>query len=165
MASKKKDTAYVVRPTEKKSICAKYLIIETLEDGDTKWFNVDEHYRWGRGFITDKNNLPKATDEEVICDFDVGSISHNLDDGVATWFEFDELYDEDDQDYIRTNYNEGDDEGHSQTGWLFEGSHGRNFDIEECSIVVTAPFEVDLIDINTGEVIEANIKLKGKKKS
>ena len=165
MANKKKrETAYLIRPTEKKSISRRYIVFENLENGNTRRFDVEEHYRWGQGFLLDESELPKANAKEIYCCSDVGNLYHDLDDTIDIWFNFDENFTEDDQIYIRDNYINGDEDGHSMTGWLFEGSHGRDFDIDDEQIVILAPFTIDLVYTDNGEVLENDIKLKGRNK-
>lgn len=157
---KKRETAYVVRPTEKKSISRRYIIFENQENGNLRRFDVEEHYRWGQGFLISQSDLPDINATEVFCQGDVGNLYHNLDDIIDIWFTFDENFTEEEQEFIRKNYVDGDDNGHMMTGWVYEGSHGKNFDVDDEQIVILAPFEIDLVYADNGEVIQSNIKLE-----
>ncbi len=42
---------YLIKPLEKKSIVYHVEMFRENPDGTTSWFNIDETYRWGQGFI------------------------------------------------------------------------------------------------------------------
>ena len=143
---------YRITPLEKKSI---YYIAEMYRDnpdGSTSWFNVEDHYRWGQGFIEEDMdcNLPYEGDDTAYCNPNAGW-GADLQDGVARWFEFSDDISEEEQQQIRDAFDEG------EVGWLHDGDHEWQF--EDDAIVVLGPFQVDLCE-DDGTVIEENIKLK-----
>lgn len=145
---------YRVVPLEKKSIAAHYEMFRENKDGSISWFNIEDHYRWGQGFIEEDMdcNLPYEGDDTAYCKNDCGWGSE-LDDQVAVFFEFSDDLSEQEQQEIKNAYYEG------GAGWLYDGDHEWQF--EDDSIVVTAPFKIDLCE-QDGTVIEANIKLKAR---
>ena len=40
---------YTITPLEKKSISIRYEMYRDNDDGTQSWFNIDDHYRWGKG--------------------------------------------------------------------------------------------------------------------
>ena len=42
---------YRITPLEKKSIFIVYEMFRENDDGSISWFNVEDHYRWGQGFV------------------------------------------------------------------------------------------------------------------
>lgn len=150
------DEIYVVRPLEKKSIYQVFDIYETLEDGTIRGFIVEEHYRWGIGFLSPVDDvLPRKSDHEVRCRNDIG-YGTDLDDGVATFFNFDENYTDEEKDSIKERWYDYDQEYHG-IAWI---DNSTQYSVDEDYIVVIGPFEIDLVDEKTGNVIKSNIKLK-----
>lgn len=145
---------YRIRPLEKKSISAVYEMFRENPDGSTSWFNVEDHYRWGQGFVeADMDiNLPYEGDDTAYCKDDCG-FGTDLEDGVATFFEFSDDLDEEEQEAIKAAYQDG------GAGWLHDGDHEWQF--EDDSIVIAAPFQVDLCE-EDGTVVEENVKLKSR---
>lgn len=145
---------YRITPLEKKSI---YYIAEMFrenDDGSTSWFNVEDHYRWGQGFI-DKDmdcNLPYQDDNTVYCDPTAGWGSE-LDDGIAQNFEFSDDITEQEQEEIKQAFYDG------GQAWLHEGEH--NWQFEDDAIIVLGPYKVDLCE-QDGTIVEENIKLKAR---
>jgi hypothetical protein len=145
---------YRIRPLEKKSISAVYEMYRDNPDGTTSWFNVEDHYRWGQGFVEEDMdcNLPYENDETAYCKSDSGW-GAELEDGIACFFQFSDDITEEEQQKIQDAYYEG------GAGWLHEGEHEWQFEDE--SIVVAAPFQVDLCK-DDGTIVEENIKLKSR---
>lgn len=145
---------YCVRPLEKKSISVSYEMYRSNADGSTSWFNIEDHYRWGQGFIEEdlSENLPYADSDVVYCKADCGW-GAELDDQIAVNFEFSDDLSEQDQQAIKDAYRDG------GAGWLYEGDH--EWEFEDDYIVVVAPFQIDLCQDN-GTVIEKNIKLRNR---
>ena len=143
---------YRIKPLEKKSISAVYEMYRENDDGSISWFNVEDHYRWGQGFIeADMDvNLPYEDDNIAYCKNDYGW-GAELEDGVACFFEFSEDLSEEEQEAIKKAFYEG------GAGWLHEGEHDWQF--EDDAIIILAPFQVDLCE-DDGTVVEENIKLK-----
>ena len=143
---------YRIRPLEKKSISAVYEMFRDNPDGSTSWFNVEDHYRWGQGFIEEdmSANLPYQDSKTSYCDPRAGW-GAELDDSVACHFEFSDDITEEEQQAIKDAYSEG------GAGWLYEGNH--NWEFEDDAIIVIAPFQVDLCE-EDGTVVEENVKLE-----
>lgn len=143
---------YRIKPLEKKSISIVFEMFRENADGSVSWFNIEDHYRWGQGFIeADMDcNLPYEGDDTVYCKSDCG-FGAELDDQVACFFEFSDDISEDEQQAIKDAYHEG------GLGWLYDGEHDWQF--EDDSIVIAAPYKIDLCE-DDGTVIEENIKLK-----
>ena len=143
---------YRIKPLEKKSISMVFEMFRENADGSVSWFNIEDHYRWGQGFIeADMDcNLPYEGDDTVYCKNDCG-FGAELDDQVACFFEFSDDLSEEEQQAIKDAYNEG------GLGWLYDGEHDWQF--EDDSIVIAAPYKIDLCE-DDGTVIEENIKLK-----
>ena len=44
---------YTITPLEKKSISITYEMYRENDNGTISWFNIEDHYRWGKGFIAE----------------------------------------------------------------------------------------------------------------
>ena len=145
---------YRITPLEKKSVVYHVEMFRENADGSISWFNLDETYRWGQGFIeADMDcNLPYEGSDLAYCDPNTGWGSE-LDDSCACWFEFSDDISEEEQEAIKEAYYEG------GAAWLFDGEH--DWQEEDSAIHVLAPFQVDLCD-NDGIIVEENIKLKSR---
>ena len=143
---------YRIKPLEKKSISMVFEMFRENDDGSISWFNIEDHYRWGQGFIeADMDcNLPYKGDDTVYCKGDCG-FGAELDDQVACFFEFSDDISEEEQQAIKDAYHEG------GAGWLYDGEHDWQF--EDDAIVIAAPYKIDLCE-DDGTVIEENIALK-----
>ena len=144
-------TVYRITPLEKKSIHYIAEMYRENADGTVSWFNVEDHYRWGQGFISSDMdcNLPYRDDDTAYCDANSGW-GAELDDQVAVFFEFSDDLTEDEQQAIKDAFYDG---GWS---WLHDGEH--DWQLEDDSIIVTAPFRVDLCE-DDGVVIQTGIEL------
>ena len=143
---------YLIKPLEKKSVVWHAEMYRINEDGTVSWFNIDETYRWGQGFIEEdmESNLPIEGDDVAYCDPHAGW-GAELDDSCSCWFEFSEDISEEDQEAIKEAYYDG------GAGWLFDGDH--EWQEEDTAIHVIGPFQVSLCD-EDGTVIEENVKLR-----
>lgn len=142
-----------ITPLEKKSICAVYEMYRSNADGTISWFNVEDHYRWGRGFIAEdmECNLPRADEKTIYCKADEGEGECcELDDGVACFFEFSDDLTAEERELIESNYYAG------GAGWLFDGDH--EWELEDDGIEIIPPVIVELCD-EEGNVIR-EVKLK-----
>lgn len=142
---------YRITPLEKKSIYYAAEMFRDNADGSTSWFNVEDHYRWGQGFINEDMdiNLPRKDDKLAYCDPNAGW-GAELDDQIAVHFEFSDDIKEEEQELIKESYyNNG-------IGWLHDGEHEWQF--EDDSIIVLGPFKVDLCE-DTGNVVLENVEL------
>jgi hypothetical protein len=145
-------TVYVIKPLQKKSIVWHVEMYRENADGTISWFNIDETYRWGQGFVEGDLdcNLPWEGDDVAYARADVGW-GCEFDDSCSCFFEFSEDIDEAEQEAIREAYYEG------GAGWLFDGEH--DWLEEDTQVEIIAPYQVDLCE-DDGTVIEENIKLK-----
>ena len=143
---------YLIKPLEKKSVVYHVEMYRENEDGSISWFNLDETFRWGQGFIEEDMdcNLPRDFDDVAYCDPNAGW-GAELDDSISVDFEFSDDITEAEQESIREAYYEG------GAGWLFDGDH--NWQEEDSAIHVIAPFQVSLCE-EDGTVIEENVKLR-----
>lgn len=150
---------YRITPLEKKSIYIVYEMYRENDDGSISWFNVEDHYRWGRGFIAEDMdcNLSAADSNTQYCKAEDGEGEGcEFDDQVACWFEFSEDLTEEQQEEIKQNYLEGNEDGVCGAGWLFDGEH--EWQEEDSYVVVLGPYTVEFCDEN-GKVIR-EVKLR-----
>jgi len=143
---------YRIKPLEKKSVVYHVEMYRHNKDGSISWFNIDETYRWGQGFIEHDMdcNLPYEDSDLAYCDPNAGW-GAELDDSCACWFEYSDDIPEEEKEAIESAYHEG------GAGWLFDGEH--EWQEEDTAIHVLAPFEVSLCEEN-GTVIEENVTLE-----
>jgi len=146
---------YLIKPLEKKSVVYHVEMYRKNSDESISWFNVDETYRWGQGFIEEDMdcNLPYDDDKIAYCDPNTGW-GAELDDSCSCWFEFSDDITEEEQEDIKEAYYEG------GAGWLFDGEH--DWQEEESSIQVLGPFTVSLVE-EDGTVIKETVELRNKK--
>lgn len=143
---------YLIKPLHKKSICWHIEMYRENEDGSISWFNIDDHYRWGQGFVEEDMdvNLPLEGDQQAHARTDCGW-GAELDDQHACWFEFSDDISEEEQEEIKEAYYDG------GAGWLFDGEH--DWLVEDDYLVIDAPYQVSLCE-DDGTVIEENVKLR-----
>jgi len=143
---------YVIKPLHKKSIVYHVEMYRNNPDGSIGWFNIDETYRWGQGFVeSDLDcNLPWEGDDVAYARADVGW-GCEFDDSCSIEFEFSDDISEEEQEEIRQAYYEG------GAAWLFDGEH--SWQEEDTAVHIISPYQIDLCD-DDGTVIEENIKLK-----
>ena len=143
---------YCIKPLEKKSVVYHVEMFRENADGSISWFNLDETYRWGQGFIEEDMdcNLPWQGDKIAYTKPDVGW-GCEFDDSISIEFEFSDDLSEEQQQAIRDAYYEG------GASWLYDGEH--DWQEEDAAVHIYGPYQVDLCEDN-GTVIEQNIKLK-----
>ena len=143
---------YLIRPLEKKSIVWHVEMFRENKDGSTSWFNIDETYRWGQGFIEEDLdcNLPWLGDRVAYTKSDAGW-GCEFDDSINIEWEFSDDISETEQQELRELYYEG------GAGWLFDGEH--DWQEEDTAVHIYSPFQVDLCE-DDGTVVEENVKLK-----
>jgi hypothetical protein len=143
---------YRITPLEKKSIVYHVEMYRNNPDGSVGWFNIDETYRWGQGFIEEDLdcNLPWQDDPVAYARVDAGW-GCEFDDSINIEIEFSDDISEDEQEAIRQAYYEG------GAAWLFDGEH--EWQEEDTAVHIIAPYQIDLCN-DDGTVIEENIKLK-----
>jgi hypothetical protein len=143
---------YCITPLQKKSIIYHVEMFRENSDGSTSWFNIDETYRWGHGFIeADMDcNLPWLGDKIAYAKTDVGW-GCEFDDSISIDWEFSDDISEMEQQELKELYYEG------GAGWLYDGEH--DWQEEDCAVHIIAPFQVDLCEAD-GNVVEDNVKLK-----
>jgi hypothetical protein len=145
-------TVYRIKPLEKKRISATYEMFRENADGSTSWFNVEDTYRWGQGFIEEDMdcNLPYKDDKIAYCKNNCGW-GAELEDGIACSFEYSDDLTDDEKQAIEDAYYEG------GASWIYDGEH--EWQVEDDAILIIAPFQVDLCD-DDGTVVQENIELK-----
>jgi hypothetical protein len=143
---------YCIKPLEKKSISWRVEMFRENSDGSISWFNMEELYRWGQGFIEEDLdcNLPWKGDKLAYCKTDAGW-GCEFEDSINIDWEFSDDISELEQQEIKELYYEG------GAGWLFDGEH--DWQTEDDYVIVLAPFSVDYSDIN-GDIITENVELK-----
>jgi hypothetical protein len=145
---------YCIKPLEKKSIVWHVEMFRKNPDGSISWFNIDETYRWGQGFIEEDLdcNLPWDGDKVAYARADCGW-GCEFEDTISCWFEYSDDMTEEEKEAIESAYHEG------GAGWLFDGEH--DWQEEDSAVHVLAPYQISLCD-SDGTVIEENVKLKPK---
>jgi hypothetical protein len=145
-------TVYVIKPLEKKSVVYHVEMFRRNADDTISWFNVDETYRWGQGFVEGDLdcNLPWQGDRVAYARVDCGW-GCEFDDSINIEFEFSDDLTEEEQNEIREAYYEG------NAAWLFDAEH--DWQEEDTAVHIIAPYQIDLCN-DDGTVIEENIKLK-----
>ena len=130
---------YLIKPLEKKSIIYHVEMFRENPDGTISWFNIDETYRWGQGFIEEELdcNLPWEGDNVAYAKTDCGW-GCEFDDSVSIEWEFSDDITELEQQELKELYYEG------GAGWLYDGEH--DWEVEEDTITILGPFVVDKID-------------------
>lgn len=143
---------YLIKPLEKKSIVYHVEMFRENKDGSISWFNIDETYRWGQGFVEEDLdcNLPWEGDRVAYCKPDVGW-GCEFDDSISIEWEFSDDISELEQQELKELYYEG------GAGWLYDGEH--DWQEEDCAVYVYGPYQVSLCE-SDGTVIEENVKLK-----
>jgi hypothetical protein len=145
---------YLIKPLHKKSICWHVEMYRQNSDGSVSWFNIDDHYRWGQGFVeADMDcNLPYAEDTQAHARNDCGW-GAELEDQHACYFEYSDDMSEDDKEALESAYHEG------GASWLFDGEH--DWQVEDDYLIIDAPYQVSLCN-EDGTVIEENVVLKAR---
>jgi len=143
---------YRITPLEKKSIVWHVEMYRNNADGSISWFNLDETFRWGKGFIEEDMdcNLPYEDSQVAYAKSEPGW-GCEFDDSINIEIEYSDDITEEEQEAIREAYYEG------GAGWLFDGEH--DWQEEDTSVLVYAPFQVSLCE-DDGTVIEENVKLE-----
>ena len=152
---------YCIKPLEKKSISWRVEMFRENDDGSTSWFNMEELYRWGQGFIEEDldSNLPWKGDRLAYCKTDAGW-GCEFEDSISVDWEFSDDITEEEQEHIKQCYYDGDPNDEYERGgaaWLYEGDHKWQF--EDDYVIVLAPFSVDYCTVS-GDIIKENIELK-----
>ena len=143
---------YVIKPLEKKSIVYHVEMYRNNPDGTISWFNLDETYRWGQGFIEEDLdcNLPWEGDKVAYAKTDCGW-GCEFDDSISIEFEFSDDLTKEQQEEIREAYYEG------GAGWLYEGEH--DWQEEDAAVHIWGPYKVSLCK-DDGEIITEHVKLR-----
>ena len=143
---------YLIKPLEKKSIVYHVEMYRANSDGTISWFNIDETYRWGQGFIEEDLdcNLPWEGDPIAYTTPDAGW-GCELDDSINIDWEFSDDITELEQQEIKELYYEG------GASWLYDGEH--DWQEEDAAVHVYAPYHVSLCE-DDGTVVVADVELK-----
>lgn len=147
-------SVYLIKPLEKKSIIYHVEMFRENTDSSISWFNIDETYRWGQGFIEEDLdcNLPWEGDKIAYAKPDVGW-GCEFDDSISIEFEFSDDLSEEDQQAIKDAYYEG------GAGWLYDGDH--DWQEEDTAVHIIGPYQVSLCE-DDGTVIEENVVLRAR---
>jgi hypothetical protein len=145
---------YLIKPLEKKSICWHIELFRDNPDNTISWVNIDDHYRWGQGFVEEDMdcNLPYEGDIQTTARTDVGW-GAELEDQHSCWFEYSDDFTDEQKEEFETAYHEG------GAGWLFDGEH--DWQVEDDYLIIDAPFQVSLCE-DDGTIIEESVKLKAR---
>lgn len=133
---------YTITPLEKKSISITYEMYRENDDGSISWFNIEDHYRWGKGFIAEDMdcNLEHDQTRSQHCKAEDGEYDGcDFDDQVACWFEFSEDITEEEQEEIKEAYYEG------GAGWLFDDPD-HAWQEEDSYVIVLPPYKVEFCE-------------------
>lgn len=143
---------YCIKPLEKKSISWRVEMYRENSDGSFSWFNMEELYRWGQGFIEEDLdcNLPWKGSNSAHCKTDAGW-GCEFEDSISIDWEFSDDITELEQQEIKESYYDG------GAAWLFDGEH--DWQTEDDYVIVLAPFSVDYASDN-GDIITENVELK-----
>ncbi len=96
---------YLIKPLHKKSIVYHVEMYRNNPDGSIGWFNIDETYRWGQGFVEGDLdcNLPWEGDDVAYARADAGW-GCEFDDSCSIEIEFSDDISEEEQQAIREAY-------------------------------------------------------------
>lgn len=143
---------YLIKPLEKKSIVYHVEMYRNNPDGSISWFDFDQTYRWGQGFIEEDMdcNLPIEGDAIAYTKADAGW-GCEFDDAVSCWWEYSDDITDEEKEAIESAYYEG------GAGWLYDGEH--EWQEEDSAVHILAPYQVSLCE-DDGTVIEEHVKLK-----
>ena len=133
---------YRITPLEKKSVSIVYEMFRNNDDGSVSWFNIEDHYRWGAGFIEEdmECNLNHDTSQSQYCRADAGEYEGcDFEDGVACYFDFSEDITEEEQEQIKEAYFEG------GAGWLYDDPD-HNWQEEDSYVIVLPPYKIEFCD-------------------
>lgn len=133
---------YRITPLEKKSIYIVYEMYRINDDDSTSWFTIEDHYRWGRGFIEEDMdcNLEAGGARAQYCKADAGEYEGcEFEDQVACNFEFSDDISEEEQEAIKEFYYDG------GAGWLYDDPT-HIWQDEDCYVVVLPPYKVEFCD-------------------
>ncbi len=143
---------YRITPLEKKSIKNTIEVYRENEDESISWFTIDDHYRWGNGFIESKENLPFFENYDAYCNSQIGW-GAELEDQVAFFIEFSDDIPEEERKEIEKSYLD------NGASWLYDDEH--DWVVEDDLIVVSPPYQIDLVDANEyGKVLKENVKIE-----
>ena len=156
---------YLIKPLEKKSIVWRIEMYRKNADDSISWFNMNETYRWGQGFVEAELdcNLPWEGDLTAHARTDCGW-GAELEDSCAIEWEFSDDLTEEEQEHIKKCYYDGDpnDDNVPDMGgaaWLFDGTH--DWSIEDDYLEIIGPYQVRLCE-DDGTVINGNVKLQAR---
>ena len=145
---------YRITPLEKKSIHIVYEMYRNNNDGSISWFNIEDHYRWGTGFIEEDMdcNLESDPTRSQYCKPDTGEYEGcEFEDGVACWFEFSDDIGAEEQEQIKQSYYDG------GAGWLYDDPD-HNWQEEDCYVVVDAPYKVEFCEADGTVIREVKVR-------
>ena len=143
---------YRIVPLEKKSIAWVVEMYRENSDGTISWFNLEETYRWGQGFVEEDLacNLPLEGDRVAYADPYAGW-GCEFEDSISCVFEFSDDISEEERQSIQDSYSAG------GASWLYDGDH--QWSEEDSRVEILAPYCVSLCE-ESGAVIQEDVKLR-----
>lgn len=143
---------YQVVPLEKKSVIYSAEMYRKNSDDTISWFTVTTTYRSGIGYTSeDDYGAPYKGETSVRCNIETG-FGCEFDDVIRCDFEFSEDVSEEEQAEIEDGYYSG------YQSWLYEGDHDWQMETDEVEIL--GPYTVNLVDGESGKIIEEGIELE-----
>lgn len=150
---------YTVTPLEKKSIYIVYEMYRENNDGTISWFNIEDHYRWGKGFIEEDLEVNLSGGQSQYCKPDAGEGEGcEFEDGVACWFEFSEDLSASEKEAIEQAYYDG------GAGWLYDDPD-HTWQEEDCYVVVLGPYKVEFCEEDGTVIREVKIRSREEQQS
>lgn len=146
---------YILYPKNPDCIFQIFNVIEKMKDGHSRFFKVEECYRFGRGYLGPEKKLPSINDQRIRCEIShdkgVGFEVH-LTGHLENHFTFGDGFSLGEQESIQCGWN-GEEGGLVSEGWLFEGCHSREFDVVDAFVEIVGGFSIDIHDEATGELL------------
>jgi hypothetical protein len=122
------------------------------DDGSISWFNVEDHYRWGKGFIAEDMEVNLSGGDQQHCKPGDGEYDGcDFEDQVACWFDFSDDIGEEEQQAIKDAYYEG------GAGWLYD-CPDHNWQEEDCYVVVLGPYKIEFCEESGTAIREVTLR-------
>jgi hypothetical protein len=143
---------YQIVPDDKKSVIYSAEMYRKNSDGTISWFTVTTTYRFGVGYTSEEDyGAPYKDEMSVRCNLETG-FGCEFYDVVGCYFDFSEDLSEEEKVEIEDGYYSG------YQGWIYEGDH--DWELETDGVEILGPYKVNLIDEESGEVVEEDIALE-----
>lgn len=152
---------YRITPLNQNAISITYELFRSNPDESVSTLRLTEAWGFGHGFIDEdmESNLDFADSETFYAKPDEGENEGCEFEGLdAVYFEFSDDVPEEEQEYFKQCYFEGDDDGRGGLGYIHEGEHEWEIDYQD--IEISAPVAIDFCD-EDGNVIR-KVELRSK---